>query len=388
MYKEAVINQLVEFIRKNDGIGDKNILAQKVKEKFSLTQDRKVFCCSDFAIRFCHSENKRFSNTVLSLSALQKFDSLPFIVCVVGSQKNHLMIANTTFLKKISHSSKELRVDNIKGSFNGGDIIMEWNDLINEPCNFPKLFAYHEGLTFDDNLQRLVESTNGIVGRNHRYELTPQGKAAIFQSVPRAQKFLTSAEYTDLLNDLNDRVHKVKREIVIASCIDNVNLRGRIIEYLITDNDSNLREQIRKALNESKVIPQFKTKDKLGDYFKEYEKYKTETDIKTKIMFLEGNPKAYNIDKLLEFLASPKAVYMIYLLGIVGDGSIVTKLCSSLDTRLIEATTMQHHWAGRLTRGVTQFDGKVLRDLLKSPVDSIFDEEKAMSFLSVLMDIK
>ena len=72
MYKEAVINQLVEFIRKNDGIGDKNILAQKVKEKFSLTQDRKVFCCSDFAIRFCHSENKRFSNTVLSLSALQK----------------------------------------------------------------------------------------------------------------------------------------------------------------------------------------------------------------------------------------------------------------------------------------------------------------------------
>jgi len=32
--------------------------------------------------------------------------------------------SNTTFLKKISHSSHELRTDNIKGSFNGSDIMV------------------------------------------------------------------------------------------------------------------------------------------------------------------------------------------------------------------------------------------------------------------------
>ena len=65
------------------------------------------------------------SNTVLSLSALQKYDDKPFIVCIVTPDTNYMMLANSTFLKKISHSSQELRVDNIRGSFNGSDIMIE-----------------------------------------------------------------------------------------------------------------------------------------------------------------------------------------------------------------------------------------------------------------------
>ena len=61
----------------------------------------------------------------------------------------------------------------------------------------------------------------------------------------------------------------------------------------------------------------------MGDYSKKYPLYNTETDIKTKVLFLEGNPKGYNIDKLLEFLATEEAVYMIYLLGIDDNGKIV-----------------------------------------------------------------
>ncbi len=64
-----------------------------------------------------------------------------------------MMLANTTFLKKISHSSKELRLDNIKGSFNGGDIMTEIASLKNEPPAFESLFAYHSGLPFQDNLE-------------------------------------------------------------------------------------------------------------------------------------------------------------------------------------------------------------------------------------------
>jgi sulfatase maturation enzyme AslB (radical SAM superfamily) len=89
-------------------------LIKKVVEKFLLIQDRKVFYCNYFSIRFSYSGNGSFSNTILSLSNLKKYDNLPFIVCLTTKEENILYLANSTFLKKISHSSKELRCDNIK----------------------------------------------------------------------------------------------------------------------------------------------------------------------------------------------------------------------------------------------------------------------------------
>ena len=44
--------------------------------------------------------------------------------------------------------------------------------------------------------------------------------------------------------------------------------------------------------------------------------YDTETDVKTKIMILNSNPKAYNLDKMLEFLANYRSVFMFYFVGI------------------------------------------------------------------------
>ena len=128
-----------------------------------------------------------------------------------------------------------------------------------------------------------------------------------------------------------------------------------------------------------------RSEDKLGDYSKEYPGFCTETDIKTKILFLDGNPKGYNIDKLLEFLASQKAVYMIYLLGVNEDGHIVSRLCSSLDERLIAATNIQHHWAGRNTRGVTQFLGHVLKEILEGFNGSVINCELAQGFIENLI---
>ena len=71
MYNKTVVDRLVAYIEKLNGIGDKNKLADAVQKEFSLVQDRKVYYCADFAIRFSKSESKRMSNTVLSLSALQ-----------------------------------------------------------------------------------------------------------------------------------------------------------------------------------------------------------------------------------------------------------------------------------------------------------------------------
>ena len=385
MYNKAQIDRLVYYVDKLNGIGDKEKLSQMVQGEFSLVKDRKVFSGEDFSIRFSKAKAKRMSNTVLSLSALQKYDDKPFIVCIVAPETNYLLLANTSFLKKISHSSQELRVDNIKGSFNGGDIMLDFEGFENAPQNFEELFAYHSGLTFKDNIERLVESTNGIVGRVKKFEVNVAVQDCILDSVDRAESFVISTEFSDLKSDLDCRVSRVQGEIAIAAFIDNVNLRGRIIEYLITDNGSSLKDQIIQSLQNKTPLPQFKTEDKLGDYTKEYPSYRTETDIKTKVLFLDGNPKAYNVDKLLEFLATDKSVYMIYLLGIDEKGKIVARLCSAFDRRLIKATRIIHHWAGRNSRGVAQFIGSALVDILSDSSQNEIDGELAKDFLSNLI---
>ena len=53
------------------------------------------------------------------------------------------MLANTTFLIKLSHSSQNFTADNIKGSFNGTDIMPEYQGLSNTPENFKALFELH-----------------------------------------------------------------------------------------------------------------------------------------------------------------------------------------------------------------------------------------------------
>lgn len=390
MYNKRVMVDLINFIESNNGIGDKAKLADLVKQRYALTLDRKVYTCQDFSIRFSYSkkDTNRISNTILSLSALQKYDEKPFIVCIVTPEQNYMLLANSTFLKKISHSSQELRIDNIKGSFNGGDIMLELHDEKNEPRAFERMYAYHMGLSFNDNLERLVESTNSIVGRVQRFEVNASNRDHIMDSVDRAISFSQSEEYTKLKDDLDERVRRVQNEIAIAAFIDNVNIRGRIIEYLITDNGSSLKEQIIKALHDNTSLPEFKTEDKLGDYSRVFPSYITETDIKTKVLFLDGNPKAYNIDKLLDFLATEKSVYMIYLLGIDEDKSIVARLCSVYDKRLLESTNVVFHWAGRCTRGVAQFIGSGLCKILDDKEGTIIDKSKAIEKLNYYIELE
>lgn len=386
MYNKQVIDRLIKLIQTNNGINDKNRLADIVQKEFSLKKDRTVYYGDDFAIRFSKSEKRQVGNTVLSLSALQKYDHVPFIVCIVASTTNYMLLANTTFLKKISHSSQQLRIDNIKGSFNGSDIMLEFEGFQNAPPFFERLFAYHCQLSFEDNLERLVESTNEIMGRVKKFHVTPAKEASILNSVGRADAFIKSEEYQDLKNDLDTRIAEVGSVIASAAAINNVNVRGRAIEYLIAENDSPLKDQLIDALKDDKNLPQFKTEDKLGDYSKSYPSFDTETDIKSKIMSLDSNPKAYNIDKLLEFLAAEKSVYMIYLVGIGERGEIITRLCSVFDSRLIKATMAQPHWAGRNSRGVAQFLGTALTRILVQPDASEIDHETATAFLQDLIN--
>jgi len=383
MYNKTLIDSLTKVVYDNDGINDKARLSTKVKSAFSLTKDRSVYYREDFAIRFCKTRSSSFSNTVLSLSALQKYDDRPFIVCAVSPIKNFLFLANTTFLKKISHSSHELRTDNIKGSFNGSDIFRSISEIENRPEGFEELFLIHQNFSFEENLLRLVESTAGIVPMGSRFVPCQMELGAIFDAPKRTVDFANSDDYGTLDQELKDRVSSVELAIIAAAYIENVNIRGRIIEYLITA-DEEKRKPVQDALLNNKLLPEIRTANQLGDYSRIFPLFDTETDIKTKVMCLSSAPKAYNIDKFLQFISSIKSVYMIYVVAVDNTKSIRTRLCSPFNTQILEGTRILHHWAGRNSRGVTQYTGDCLKQVVNDFENSI-DIAKSRNFLRALL---
>jgi len=379
--------ELIDYLKSKDSIGNKAVLIDDVQKQFKLTRDRSVYYSEHFAIRFSSSHSSSFSNTVLSLSNLQKYDELPFLVCLVTPQKNLVYLANTTFLQKISHSSQQLREDNIRGSFNGSDISKEFNGIENSPEHFEDLFAIHEELGFNGNLVRLVEATTGISPTGNKYELSPEAEVVIKQAPQRAVDFVNSDDYTELKSDLDAKVEQYKTEILIAGFIENINIRGRVIEYLIAGEDDELRDNLVKELhNSNKKISRFGTKNSLGDYTRIFEKYHTATDVKTKIMILRSNPKAYNIDKMLEFLATDKSIFMFYFIGLEPNKIVAQTLISVFQKDLLNSTILLKHWAGRNSRGVTQFKGEIIHKLILS-ADNEIDINESKSFLEKLVKL-
>jgi len=382
------INSFIDFVKSKNGIGNKSVLIEKSQKIFKLTKDRSVYYSKNFSVRFSYSSSTSFSNTVISLSNLQKYDNLPFLICLVTPKKNILYIANSTFLQKISHSSQQLRVDNIRGSINGSDIVKVFNDLANSSENFEKLFSIHAELGFDGNLVRLVEATNNISPSGKKFKVSKVGKATIKLAPTRAIEFVKSKDYLQLKSELDAKVKQYKTEILIAGFIENVNIRGRIIEYLIAGKDKKLRDSLVQALhNSNRKIPSFQTQNNLGDYIKIFNKFSTATDVKTKIMVLNSNPKAYNIDKVLEFLARDKSVLMFYFIGIEPNKIVNQILVSMFQTDLLKSTILLKHWSGRNSRGVTQFQGEIIHKLLLFPIDIKIDPMESEQFLNTLVDL-
>ncbi len=199
--------------------------------------------------------------------------------------------------------------------------------------------------------------------------------------------FISSKEFLVLRDELNNKVKKVEKAILTAAKIDNVNLRGRIIEYLIESPEDDTKANIINGLISGQTIPEdVQTVNTLGDYKKAFEKYNVEIDIKTKIMLAKSsNPKGYNIDKLLHFLSEDKSVYMIYLVGINPEtNSIKLRLCSMFDKNL--DGRIYDHWAGRNSRGEFQFDGTNLENALVTNSTTSIEKDYAKEFLQKLIE--
>lgn len=367
---------------------------QRVEEdacaQFHLIQDRKVFHNDDFAVRFCYarSASASFCNTVLSLSALEKYDRIPFFVVLVRqSAPNLIRLANATFIKKISHSSKKLSMTNIKGSFNGSDIMREYGGLSNEPPHFAELFALHQGLDWEDNLLRLVEASSQIVPVSQRFVPSSAEERHIYNSVSRAMDFVSSPNFSVLESDLNERCQRCSNEILIASHIENSNIRGRLIESLITSDEEERQRLIQELQHLESALPSYNSPNALGDYCRQFDNGHAYIDIKTQVIYLNSNPKAYSIDKFLRQMADSKSVFLFFFVGIDATSIFRTLLCSVFHDKLLDNTLLQTHWAGRNTRGVAQFRGRAIDEMLNEAHftnDICIDRAKA--FLQRLLD--
>ena len=334
--------------------------------EFNPKSVSKVFVGQGFAVRFSQAKSAAFSSTVLALSKLKPHDTEPFIVVACRPQAVDFYLANSTLLKKVSHSSRDLRVDNVRGSFNGTDIITEYAGLPNTPQNFVELFAQHSAFTWEENLARLVEATNEIVARITRFAPSEHERTTILDAPRRASDALLSAAFVSIEDEFRQIVESRKGEIIQASSLDNVNLRGNAIEQLIT-GEGNAHElgDIIRPLGDSELV----------------------IDVKTKLLDRASAPKAYNVDKVLKYFSQPGSIFAFLMVGIdTQTKEVRVRLLPVLEQSLLDVTAVQHHWAGRGSRGVTQLSGPFGVSLIEE-YHPIIDVPKAQKFLLDLINI-
>lgn len=362
--------EAIDFIagaKQADPSADKMRLQAAYIERFNPERaGRSVLVGEGYALRFSKALKGSFANTVLSLSSLQPHDARPFVVACVRDHTVDFYLANTTFLKKVSQSSHQLRLDNIRGSFNGTDIATEYGGIKNAPENFEALFAQHAAFSWKENLERLVEATTAIVARNIRFEPTEVQRQIILDAPRRAAAALTMPSFLAVEQELRQRVEAQAEAILAAARIDNVNLRGNAIEQLLTGAGNS---------------------HDLGDLVRQIDGGPLVVDIKTKLLDRASAPKAYNVDKMLAFLSEPGSVLAFLLVGVdVQAGVVSARLLPVLEQTLLNATGVQHHWAGRGSRGVTQLSGSFQNACAPCYAPSV-DVEQAGAFLARLLTL-
>ena len=320
---------------------NKAALQQEFVSQCSPKQVRSVFVGNGYALRFSEANTGSFSNVVLSLSALEQYDSMPMVICIVRPDRLDFRLANATFLKRISHSSLMLRIDNIRGSFLGHDILEQYEELAKVPENFEQLFALHREFAWTENVARLVETTNAIVARLARFQPTANQLAVLLDAPARSAAAIDTPAFQSAEKKLAGVIEQNSGKLIKAAALENVNLRGNTIEQIITGEVNAHR---------------------LDDIMFDLATGKLTVDIKTKLLDRASAPKAYNIDKMLSLLSEPGSVFAFFFVGINAAEKIVrARLISMFDPIILKATRVQTHWAGRGSRGVTQLTGEIGR---------------------------
>lgn len=385
----AIIQEFINEVENSTGIGNKDIVANTIEAKFHLRKKGAIYYCDNFAVRFCSTKSKTDSvaNTVMALKHVKTFDRIPLFVCVIGPNSNYIKLANATFIKKVSHSSKKLREDNIVGNINYSDIMKIYGEIDNSEKNYEQLFNIHKEISFSENLQRIVQETNSIVPSGKTFVPTEEQRRIILEAPDRAYDFIISDTYSKLKSDLDNKTKSAETDIQLIEMHYNhdVKLRGNLVEYFIKSSDEEYKKKLRNKIINNEVIDDLTVENGLGDYSVKRDKFSIEIDIKSKVSRLNSAPKGYNVDKLLKFLSDPTSIYLLYIVAMNGKDKPLTELTSIFQEQILDKTRIQHHWAGRNSRGVAQFEGRSLEYFIEDDSARI-EKEKAKRFLKQLLD--
>jgi len=362
----SIINEIIEMSKEFTVPYNKQTIVDSIMKKFNLSKKRKVYYNDKISFRFS-SAKTGYSNTFLGFQKILDNDAKPLVACIIREDTIEFLLANSTFINCISHSSKNLSVDNIRGSANLSNIIREFSDLKNEPQNFPRLFDLHLEIFQIDNIERIVENTLHIKAKGERFNPTDAQLTTIRKSPAFIKGIESESEFVELREELYQKVTELKNEILETSSIDNVNLRGNAIEQLITE-DENSHE--------------------LGDIFEIIsDNCSIIIDVKSKLLNYSSAPKAYNIDKLLEAISNEKTYFGYLFVGVDDESNEVkVNLVSLLDKFLISNTKIQHHWSGINSRGTAQLTDNI-KNVFAKDFQKEIDIEQSKAFIEKLINL-
>ena len=223
------IENLVEFISSHDGICDKTKLTDLVVEKFSMIKDRSVYYNNFMSIRFSQSKTTSFSNTILALSNLQKYDKI-LTDNVFDHSRFSEFFPEKTFLFDYDIDNLETNIKPINlGIYNHmrklyfiGDYSQN-SDLIRTLiASFISLHRYRENLCIvfflTDNNTKIVDELKQF--SNQAYKQLNIGNVIdknVFVNINLDEKSIamchrTGDVFLDLNEDSNNSYHKKNAE--------------------------------------------------------------------------------------------------------------------------------------------------------------------------------
>lgn len=362
----SIVDQIIKMSKTFNKPFNKQSIIDSIAKKFNLSiKNRNVYYNENISIRFSYIANGGYSNTFKAFKYILEYDDKPFLACIIRKNEIEFLLANSTFISKISHSSKVLELLKIRGSVNLSNIIKNFSGYVNEPANFAVLFRLHMEIPQKDNIERVIENTKLIKSKREKFNISEDHQKIILGNAQFIKDIDLDPNFITLKNKMIKKVLGLKTEILKTAKINNVNIRGNSIEQLITKGENS---------------------HELGDIFEIInDNHSIIIDVKSKLLNQSSAPKAYNIDKLLEAISKEKTYFGYLFIGIDDKNSDVkVRLISFIDKFLIDNTKIQHHWSGQNSRGTAQ-----LNDNIKNVFDNNYQEEidleQSKTFLKTLI---
>lgn len=344
---------------------NKEAVKTKLLANGFYTVGRSLYGCKDErdklgAVFKLVDSKKSNSNTVTSLKNILKHDDVPFIAVFLDRAAVRFMLANSSLVKKASHTSQGITHQRIKGSINGGDILNALGDTPNDRTHLDALFAQHVEEDHAEHRERIVEATLAIKGRAP--SAAPDWEA-VDRNLSAGSGLLDNATLQEIRAKLFERVEQMKDAILACASHTTPKAFGDCVERMILGADP---------------------AHALGDILFAYGRIAV--DIKARKAGVPSSPKAVNVQKLVDHLSTGPGAALYFMVTVdVAKGTLSCNLIQMLHPDLLPHYWHDVRWSGRGSLGTLSFKGD-LSSVLSEPERLELDPAAAVAKLQALLE--